>query len=45
MEHKYKSKIMNQLSYEVSCDRFKALGFDFSGNLRKGIGETISQLK
>ena len=40
-----KSKIMNQLSYEVSCDRFKALGFDFSGNLRKGIGETISQLK
>lgn len=39
------SEIMNQLSYEVSCDRFKALGFDFSGSLRKGIGDTILQLK
>ena len=26
-------------------EQIEALGFDFSGNLRKGIGETISQLK
>ena len=39
------NKIMNQLSYEVSCDRFKSQGFTFSGDLRRGIGETISLLK
>jgi UDP-glucose 4-epimerase len=39
------NKIMNQLSYEVSCNKFKAYNFDFSGSLEKGIGETISQLK
>jgi UDP-glucose 4-epimerase len=39
------SKIMNQLSYEVSCNRFKSLGFEFSGDLRRGISQTISQLK
>ena len=39
------SKIMNQLSYEVSCNRFKSLGFDFKGDLRQGIKQTISQLK
>jgi len=39
------NKIMNQLSYEVSCDRFKSLGFNFSGDLRRGISQTISQLK
>ena len=39
------NKIMNQLSYEVSCNRFKSLGFEFSGDLRRGICETISQLK
>ena len=37
--------IMNQLSYEVSCERFKSQGFVFAGDLRRGIGETISQLK
>ena len=39
------NKIMNQLSYEVSCNRFKSLGFEFSGDLRRGICQTISQLK
>jgi len=38
------NKIMNQLSYEVSCERFKSQGFVFAGDLRRGIGETISQL-
>ena len=39
------SRIMNQLSYEVLCDRFKSKGFVFSGNLRRGIEETIDLLK
>ena len=39
------NKIMNQLSYEVSCERFKSQGFVFAGDLRRGIGDTISQLK
>ena len=36
---------MNQFSYEVSCERFTGCGFNFSGDLRKGIGETVSLLK
>jgi UDP-glucose 4-epimerase len=39
------SKIMNQLSYEVSCERFMAEGFVFAGDLRRGIGETIGLLR
>lgn len=39
------NKIMNQLSYEVSCERFKETGFSFQGDLQKGIGETIQLLK
>jgi len=39
------SKIMNQLSYEVSCARFMAEGFTFAGDLRRGVGETIDLLK
>lgn len=39
------SQIMNQLSYEVSCERFKGLGFTFSGDLRRGIGETVALLR
>jgi UDP-glucose 4-epimerase len=38
------SKIMNQLSYEVSCERFSAKGFRFAGDLRRGIGETVGLL-
>ena len=39
------NKIMNQLSYEVCCKRFEAHGFTFSGDLRRGIGETIGLLR
>jgi nucleoside-diphosphate-sugar epimerase len=39
------SPIMNQLSYEVSNRRFKERGFQFKGNLEKGIGQTIELLK
>lgn len=39
------SKIMNQLSYEVSCERFLSEGFRFAGDLRRGIGETIALLR
>jgi UDP-glucose 4-epimerase len=38
------SPIMNQLSYEVSCDRFRARGFAFAGDIHRGIGETVSLL-
>ncbi len=38
-------RIMNQLSYEVSCEKFKKLGFKFGGDLRKGIKDTIRLLK
>lgn len=39
------NRIMNQLSYELSCDRFKDKGFSFTGSLRRGIEETISLLR
>jgi UDP-glucose 4-epimerase len=39
------NEIMNQLSYEVSCDKFTAKGFQFNGDLIQGIGETINLLK
>jgi len=38
------NKIMNQLSYEVLCDKFKSKGFIFTGSLKNGIGQTISLL-
>ncbi len=37
--------IMNQLSYTVLCDKFRALGFEFKGNMREGIGETARLLR
>ena len=39
-----KSKIMNQLSYEVTNNRFRNLHFEFKGDLRTGIRETLSLL-
>ena len=39
------NKIMNQLSYEVACERFRATGFGFAGDLRRGVGETVGLLK
>lgn len=39
------NRIMNQLSYEVSCDKFISTGFNFAGELRRGVGETIALLR
>ena len=39
------TKIMNQLSYHVLSERFRALGFEFTGSLAKGIGQTIQLLR
>lgn len=39
------SPIMNQLSYEVSCARFLDRGFAFSGDLKRGVGETVALLE
>jgi UDP-glucose 4-epimerase len=39
------TQIMNQLSYNVSNDRFSDLGFEFKGDLEQGIGRTIDLLK
>jgi len=39
------NQIMNQLSYEVSCSRFAGMGFNFAGDLRRGIGETVQLLR
>ncbi len=38
------SPIMNQLSYEVSNQRFRSLGFEFHGSLEEGIRDTIQLL-
>lgn len=39
------NRIMNQLSYEVSRERFTSQGFAFAGNLHRGIGETLAFLR
>ena len=39
------TEIMNQLSYRVSNCLFRSLGFNFEGNLEKGISKTIDLLK
>ena len=39
------SQIMNQLSYEVSCDKFRSLGFEFRGSLAGGISETVDLIR
>jgi UDP-glucose 4-epimerase len=39
------SPIMNQLSYEVSAQRFIGRDFAFTGDLQRGIGETVNLLK
>ena len=39
------NRIMNQLSYEVSCTRFADAGFRPCGDLRRGIGETVALLR
>ena len=39
------SPIMNQLSYEVSNQRFRSRGFEFHGALEQGIQDTIQLLQ
>jgi UDP-glucose 4-epimerase len=39
------TQIMNQLSYHVSNNRFRDLGFTFKGDLERGIERTIDLLK
>jgi UDP-glucose 4-epimerase len=39
------SPIMNQLSYEVSAHRFIDQGFTFTGDLQRGIGDTVALLR
>jgi UDP-glucose 4-epimerase len=38
------SPIMNQLSYEVSCTRFLNRGFVFTGDVHRGVSETLELL-
>ena len=38
------SPIMNQLSYEVSNEKFNETGFEFQGNLHEGIKGTMAKL-
>ncbi|MBI4888125.1 MAG: SDR family oxidoreductase [Acidobacteria bacterium] len=38
------SPIMNQLSYDVSCDRLTRLGFAFAGDLRRAVADTIGRI-
>lgn len=39
------TEIMNQLSYEVLNQRIKEQGFEFNGNIRENIAETIALLR
>lgn len=39
------NKIMNQMSYEVSNDKFIAKGFKFQGDIKKGIENTVNILR
>ncbi len=39
------ARIMNQLSYTVSADRFAAAGFTARGDLRRGVRDTVEWLK
>jgi UDP-glucose 4-epimerase len=38
------SKIINQLSYEVSTEKIEKIGFSFNGNLTRGIKDTLTLL-
>jgi hypothetical protein len=38
------SPIMNQLSYCVSCEKFRSKGFKFFGDLDKSVKESIQML-
>ena len=38
------SQIMNQLSYTVSSEKFRGMGFEFSGELRKRVAQSVQLL-
>ena len=38
-------QIMNLLSYSVSCHKFRSLGFEFNGDLKRQVGNTVDLLK
>lgn len=40
-----KSKIMNTLSYDVSCGKIKSLGFVPEGSLERGVRDTVALLQ
>jgi len=37
--------IMNEFSYEVSCERFIKAGFKFCGELKRGVRDTVALLR
>lgn len=39
------TKIMNQLSFQVSSQRFRNCGFEFHGDLRRGVADTFTLLR
>ncbi len=39
------TRIMNQLTYTVSCAKFTALGFRFTGDLPQRVAESVALLK
>ena len=39
------SPVMNQLSYTVACEKFKATGFRFTGSLKQGIDATVTLIQ
>ena len=39
-----KSEIMNTLSYDVSCDKIKKLGYEPCGSLSRGVSDTLELL-
>jgi nucleoside-diphosphate-sugar epimerase len=39
------SPIMNQLSYHVRCEKFRALGFEFEGGITRGVADTVKLLR
>ena len=39
------ARIMNQLSYTVANDRFRALGFEFEGDYRRALCEMVDRLR
>lgn len=39
------SKVMNEFSYQVSTERLRSVGFEFHGDLQRGVADTISLMR